>query len=132
MNSEEALSVIFKEFGATTSVYLGPVVENPRAKEGQKEITRYGFVCFADSEDAKKAVAELNGKEIEGKALFVGRAMKKSERANYLRHAFEERRKERHAQSRGVNLYVKNLHESFDDSKLRDAFKEFGTITRYD
>ena len=32
--------------------------------------------------------------------------------------------------SRGVNLYVKNLIETFDDNKLRQAFEEFGSITR--
>ena len=73
---------------------------------------------------------ELNNKEIDGRTVYVGRAMKKSERANYLRREYESRRKEQQNRSRGVNLYVKNLDEDLDDTKLRTTFEEFGSITR--
>ncbi len=29
----------------------------------------------------------------------------------------------------GVNLYIKNLDDDFDDEKLRSVFTPFGTIT---
>lgn len=36
---------------------------------------------------------------------------------------------ERMQRYQGVNLYVKNLDEYFDDEKLRKAFAEYGHIT---
>ncbi len=56
--------------------------------------------------------------------------MKKTERAAWLRREYDSKRKEMAYKSRGVNLYVKNLIETFDDNKLRQAFEEFGSITR--
>ena len=69
--------------------------------------------------------------DISGRAVYVGRAMKKTERAAWLRREYDSKRKEMAYKSRGVNLYVKNLIETFDDNKLRQAFEEFGSITRY-
>ena len=38
-------------------------------------------------------------------------------------------KQERIQRYQGVNLYVKNLDDSIDSDALRDAFKQFGTIT---
>lgn len=51
-------------------------------KDGSKG---FGFVNFEDSEAAHDAVEALNGKDIDGKELYVGRAQKKSERQAELR-----------------------------------------------
>jgi polyadenylate-binding protein len=59
----------------------------------------------------------------------VGRAQKKSEREAELRAKFEQERKERIEKYQGVNLYLKNLDDTFDDEKLRELFADFGTIT---
>ena len=48
----------------------------------------FGFVSFEDSESAEKAVEELNGQEIAGKTLYVGRAQKKAERQADLERFF--------------------------------------------
>lgn len=45
----------------------------------------FGFVNFEDAEAAHKAVEALNGKDIEGKELYVGRAQKKAEREAELK-----------------------------------------------
>ncbi len=45
----------------------------------------FGFVNFEDSEAAHASVDALNGKDIDGKELYVGRAQKKSERQAELR-----------------------------------------------
>ena len=37
----------------------------------------FGFVTFADEASAQKAIAEMNGKEIEGRALKVNEAQPK-------------------------------------------------------
>jgi polyadenylate-binding protein len=45
----------------------------------------FGFVNYDEADAANKAVDALNGKEIEGKELYVGRAQKKSEREAELK-----------------------------------------------
>ena len=45
----------------------------------------FGFVNFEDPDAAQAAVSALNGKEMEEKELYVGRAQKKSEREAALK-----------------------------------------------
>ena len=89
----------------------------------------FGFVSFEDSESAEKAVDELNGQEIAGKTLYVGRAQKKAERQAELKKKFEQLKLERLNRYQGVNLYVKNLDDTIDDERLRKEFAPYGTIT---
>lgn len=83
------------------------------------------FVNYENSEQAKRAIENLNGKKIGEKELYVGRAQKRSERENFLRKLREERAQK----YQGINLYVKNLDDSINDAKLSEAFAPFGTIT---
>ncbi|XP_067862713.1 polyadenylate-binding protein 4-like isoform X3 [Heptranchias perlo] len=76
-----------------------------------------------------KAVEEMNGKELNGKMLFVGRAQKKVERQAELKRKFEQLKQERISRYQGVNLYIKNLDDTIDDEKLRKEFAPFGSIT---
>jgi len=71
----------------------------------------------------------LNGKEMHGKTIFVGRAQKKAERQAELKDKFERLKIERMTRYQGVNLYVKNLDDNIDDERLRKEFSQFGTIT---
>merc|ERR1712121_408031 len=89
----------------------------------------FGFVSFEDSESAEKAVEELNGVEMFGKTLYVGRAQKKAERQQELKKKFEQLKLERLNRYQGVNLYVKNLDDTIDDERLRKEFSPYGTIT---
>ena len=89
----------------------------------------FGFVSFEDSESAEKAVEELNGQEINGKTLYVGRAQKKAERQAELKKKFEQLKLDRLNRYQGVNLYVKNLDDTIDDERLRKEFAPYGTIT---
>merc|ERR1719411_2138426 len=82
----------------------------------------FGFVSFEDSESAEKAVEELNGSDIGGKTLYVGRAQKKAERQAELKKKFEQLKLERLNRYQGVNLYVKNLDDTIDDERLRKEF----------
>ena len=72
---------------------------------------------------------ELNGQEIGGKTLYVGRAQKKAERQAELKKKFEQLKMERLNRYQGVNLYVKNLDDTIDDERLRKEFTPYGTIT---
>ncbi|NWH53791.1 PABP1 protein, partial [Fregata magnificens] len=76
-----------------------------------------------------KAVDEMNGKELNGKQIYVGRAQKKVERQTELKRKFEQMKQDRITRYQGVNLYVKNLDDGIDDERLRKEFSPFGTIT---
>uniref|UniRef100_A0A3Q4H7R2 Polyadenylate-binding protein n=1 Tax=Neolamprologus brichardi TaxID=32507 RepID=A0A3Q4H7R2_NEOBR len=89
----------------------------------------FGFVSFERHEDAQKAVDEMNGKEMNGKLMYVGRAQKKVERQTELKRKFEQMKQDRMTRYQGVNLYVKNLDDGIDDERLRKEFSPFGTIT---
>ncbi|XP_061425625.1 polyadenylate-binding protein 1-like isoform X3 [Lethenteron reissneri] len=89
----------------------------------------FGFVSFERHEDAQRAVNEMNGKELNGRTVFVGRAQKKGERQAELKRKFEMLKQERISRYQGVNLYVKNLDDNIDDEQLRKEFAPYGTIT---
>lgn len=71
----------------------------------------------------------MNGQDYDGRTLYVGRAQKKAERMNELRKRYEQERMERFTKFQGVNLYVKNLDDTFSDEKLKAEFECFGEIT---
>lgn len=118
---DDKLKDMFEKYGKITSAKV--MTDDMGKPKG------FGFVGFEDPENAEKAVEELNGKEVNGKTLYVGRAQKKSERAAELKRRFEMLKIERMSRYQGVNLYVKNLDDAIDDEKLRKEFAPFGTIT---
>merc|ERR1719153_253075 len=120
--SEEKLTEIFSKFGKITSFKV-------MSDEASGRNKGFGFVSFEDSESAEKAVDVLNGTEMNGKTLFVGRAQKKAERQQELKKKFEQLKLERLNRYQGVNLYVKNLDDTIDDERLRKEFTPYGTIT---
>uniref|UniRef100_A0A2I3GLQ4 Polyadenylate-binding protein n=1 Tax=Nomascus leucogenys TaxID=61853 RepID=A0A2I3GLQ4_NOMLE len=73
--------------------------------------------------------SSMNGKELNGKQIYVGRAQKKVERQTELKRKFEQMKQDRITRYQGVNLYVKNLDDGIDDERLRKEFSPFGTIT---
>jgi len=119
--TEEDLQKMFEKFGGITSIKL------MRSDEDEKN-KGFGFVSFDDAETAESACAELNGTEVNGKTIYVGRAQKKAERQMELKKKFEQVKLERMTRFQGVNLYVKNLDDTIDDERLRTEFAPFGTI----
>jgi len=118
---DEKLKDMFEQYGKITS---------HKVMTNEEEKSRgFGFVCFEDPETAEKACDDLNGKDINGKTLYVGRAQKRAERQNELRRKFEAMKMERLNRYQGVNLYVKNLDDTIDDERLRKEFQPYGTIT---
>jgi polyadenylate-binding protein len=118
---DEQLKKLFGAFGPIKSAVV------MRDEEGKSK--GFGFVNFENSDDAEKAVAELHEKDYEGKTIFVGRAQKKGERESELRAKFEQIKMDHMTKYQGVNLYIKNLDDDIDDTKLRGIFDQFGTIT---
>ncbi|XP_063065158.1 embryonic polyadenylate-binding protein-like isoform X4 [Engraulis encrasicolus] len=146
---DEQLKNIFSEFGRTLSV---------RVMRDERGHSRgFGFVNYENHEDAQKAVEAMNGKELNGKVLYVGRAQKRLERQGELKRKFEQIKMDRiqryqdsggetgnecgkrdregsakdpgRTRTQGVNLYVKNLDDTINDEKLRKEFAPYGTIT---
>ncbi|NXG35757.1 EPAB protein, partial [Dromaius novaehollandiae] len=139
---DDRLREIFSKFGKTLSVKV--MMDNAGRSKG------FGFVNFEKHEEAQKArgsllqrpdrqlqlcclgraaVADMNGKEINGRMVYVGRAQKRLERQSELKRKFEQIKQERVSRYQGVNLYVKNLDDGIDDDKLRKEFSPYGTIT---
>jgi len=119
--SEQDLTDMFAKYGKISSIKV------MTGEDGKSK--GFGFISFEESEQAEAACDDLDGKEMGGKTLFVGRAQKKAERQAELKRKFEMMKMERMNRYQGVNLFVKNLDDSIDDERLREEFKDFGTIT---
>uniref|UniRef100_A0A8C2Z145 Polyadenylate-binding protein n=1 Tax=Cyclopterus lumpus TaxID=8103 RepID=A0A8C2Z145_CYCLU len=118
---DEKLREMFNKYGPALSIRV--MTDESGKSKG------FGFVSFERHEDAQKAVDDMNGKELNGRQVYVGRAQKKGERQNELKRKFEQMKQDRMTRYQGVNLYVKNLDDGLDDERLRKEFSPFGTIT---
>ncbi|TOF88594.1 hypothetical protein CGJ15_24770, partial [Vibrio parahaemolyticus] len=118
---DEKLYEFFSAFGKITS-HRVMCNEDGKSKG-------FGFVAFEEPEAAEKACDEFNGKEMNGKQIYVGRAQKRGERQAELKKKFEMMKIERMNRYQGVNLYIKNLDDTIDDERLRKEFSNYGTIT---
>merc|ERR1711953_1457906 len=122
-----------REFGERakqfTNLYIKNLPESWDDAKLEEEFKGFGFISFKEHEEAEAAVEAMDGKEIEGKKLYCGRAQKKAEREGELKAKYDKLKKERIQRYQGVNLYVKNLDDSITDESLREAFKTFGSIT---
>merc|ERR1712149_79946 len=118
---EAKLNEMFQKYGKISSVKV------MKSDDGKSK--GFGFVGFESPEEAMNACEELNGTDIAGKTVYVGRAQKKAERQAELKKKFEAIKMERLNRYQGVNLYVKNLDDTIDDERLRTEFAPFGTIT---
>ncbi|EPQ14876.1 Polyadenylate-binding protein 4 [Myotis brandtii] len=119
---DEKLKEFFSHYGKIVSVKV--MTDSSGKSKG------FGFVSFDTHEAAKRAVDIVNGREIFGQQVFVGRAQKKAERQAELKQLFEQRKQERSWRVRGTKIYVKNLDETIDEEKLRKEFSSFGSIIR--
>ncbi|KAG8877260.1 Protein phosphatase PP2A regulatory subunit B [Tulasnella sp. 331] len=119
--TEPEFTELFEKFGQITSSRL------EHDEEGKSR--GFGFVNYEKHEDAAKAVEELHEKEYKGKVLYVARAQKKTEREDELKKTHEAAKTEMLSKYQGVNLYVKNIDDEWDDEKLRNEFEAFGNIS---
>ncbi|KAF7999704.1 polyadenylate-binding protein [Metschnikowia aff. pulcherrima] len=119
--SEADLTKLFEPYGKITSLYF--------EKDAEGKSRGFGFINFEDHNAAVKAVDELNGTEINGQKIYVGRAQKKRERVEELKKQYETTRLEKLSKYQGVNLFVKNLDDQITLELLEEEFKPFGTIT---
>ena len=110
------LTRLFLPFGEVISAVVIKAVIDSEENKG------FGFVCFKDTEAARKAEAAMNRNLIAGQEIRVCRAMPMDARKSPLR---EERQSPAFKEN---NLYVKNLPEAVTEEGLKKAFEEFGTV----
>jgi polyadenylate-binding protein len=113
--TDENLKTLFSEYGKVLSAVV--------IKENSTDPTNkgFGFVSFEKTEDAKMAEEKLNKFSVEGKELFVARALTKQDHKTQMR---EDRMK----RFKDCNLFVKELPDDVTDVKLKEAFEVFGII----
>jgi polyadenylate-binding protein len=109
----------FGEFGAITSAVI---MRNENTSRG------FGFVNYENHESALKAVQAMHTQTLGNKKLWCSRAQKKSEREAELKKTIQQKKLDRISKFQGINLYIKNLEDEIDESRLRQEFSAFGTI----
>lgn len=102
------LQEIFQEFGNIISCKV--VTSDDGKSRG------YGFVQFDTEASAKSAIEKLNGSPDGGKQMYVGKFVKKSERAAPSHEV------------KYTNLYVKNLDTGISEEVLKEKFSQYGQI----
>lgn len=73
--TDESLSALFSQVGTVTSARVITDRATGRSKG-------FGFVEMSTDEEAQKAVAELNGKDLDGRAIVVNEARPMEPRDN--------------------------------------------------
>ena len=119
--TDDDLRQQFAPFGEITSAVV------MRHSDGASKC--FGFVNFEKPEYAAEAVQKLNGKSMDDKVLYVGRAQKKAERQAELRAKFQQGSYGKVEKPQGINLYLKNIDDSISNEELKKLFEEFGEIT---
>ena len=71
--TDDTLKAFFEQIGAVTSARVITDRDSGRSKG-------FGFVEFENDTDNKKAVDQLDGKELDGRAISVGLARPKEDR----------------------------------------------------
>eukprot|EP00921_Rhytidocystis_pertsovi_P022613 GHVQ01036105.1.p1 GENE.GHVQ01036105.1~~GHVQ01036105.1.p1 ORF type:complete len:654 (-),score=85.72 GHVQ01036105.1:5891-7852(-) len=134
---EDKIRTLFSKYGTITSMAV---------KTDNKQRS-FAFINYEEPESARAAVDAMNNKfttdegvkedddgeqgdeeKDENSRLYVGAHQAKSQRMAMLKAKFDTAKgtKQRNQE---VNLFIKNLNDTVDDEKLREAFEPFGTIT---
>ena len=95
---------------------FGEILSCKVAMDPTGESKGYGFVHYAKEEGAKLAIEKVDGMMIEGKKVFVGPFLKRTDRDPSDELKF-------------TNIFVKNLPEDVDEEGFKKMFAEFGTVS---
>jgi len=136
---EAEIRALLEPVGAITSLFI------PVDAEGKPK--GFCFANFESSDAAKRAVADLNGKEVSNPdhvpatdeaaaaggpaklTLSLTRALPKADRKRNVAAEASRKKSEFQRSVEGRNLYVKNLDERVDDDALKAFFSKHGTVT---
>ncbi|PKA51117.1 putative polyadenylate-binding protein [Apostasia shenzhenica] len=101
------LNEMFSKFGTIASCKVA--VQDGKSKG-------YGFVQFESQDAAGAAIENLNGTTVDGKQIYVGNFIKKTERIIH------------NPEAKYTNLYMKNLDHDITEELIELKFSEFGKI----
>ncbi len=101
-----------KEFHDYFSKF-GTIVSAKIAEDEEGESMGYGFVLYNSEEGAKSAIKESNGKEWNGKKLYVGQ--------------FEKNRPKKPL--RFNNVFVRNIPKEWCENEVKKYFSKYGEIS---
>lgn len=116
--TQDHIKAIFTPFGNVLSVGL----MTAKTKEGERA---FGFVCFSDSESAKKAITEMHLKKAENFEWYVVPHMAKNTRKAMLKSQYQQKIEE----WKQKNLYIRNLPKHISEKQLKEICSEYGTIS---
>jgi len=124
------LERLCRQFGEVVSVKV--MVDEYGISKG------FGFACFNDSDDAQRAVYKLNGLVLDGRTLYAGPAMTRSQRSEtrpsrYDNEDFrpqqqQQQQQEYRPQTVSSRICIRNLRDLVDDIRLYKEFQRFGTV----
>jgi len=100
---------------------FGSILSCKVCMDDQGNSKGYGFVHFETEEAANNAISKVNGMLLNGKKVFVGKFIPRSERIKDLGEKAKM----------FTNVYVKNLTEDMTEEQLFNLFKDYGNITSH-
>lgn len=83
--NEAELKELFEEYGEVTSAKI--IFDKYSGKS-----KGFGFVEMPDTNEARKAIEELNGAEVQGRNIIVNESIERSERRSNFRGGDNDRR----------------------------------------
>lgn len=95
---------------------FGPILSCKVATQLNGVSKGYGFVHFECEEDANECLAQVNGKEIEGKQVTLRPFLSRTHRLGNKEFCY-------------TNVFVKNLPKQINTDKLCELFETHGKIT---
>ncbi|OCF32912.1 multiple RNA-binding domain-containing protein 1 [Kwoniella heveanensis BCC8398] len=95
-------------------------------REGERLSMGYGFVGFKTRAEANKALAGLEGFEVDGKVLQVKFAQRGVE--DYKKENAKGEKGEMEGKTKGTKLLVKNLPFEVSKKEVRELFSAYGAL----
>ncbi|XP_059149573.1 polyadenylate-binding protein 1-like isoform X2 [Physella acuta] len=117
-----------KQFGEVTSAKV--MVDEYGISKG------FGFACFTDSDAAQRAVNKLNGLVLDGRTLYAGPALTRTQRQRdfSFRYDNDEHKNDWRHNNNNANMTcspricIRNLRDIVDEIRLRKEFERFGPV----
>ena len=91
---------------------FGNIISAKLAEDEEGETMGYGFILYDSKEGAKNAIKECNGKEWNGKKLYV---------SQFIRNRPKQ-------EPKFNNIYVKNIPKEWSEKDVKKYFSKYGEI----
>lgn len=117
--TDQSLQELFSTYGQIEEAIIIKDKFSKRSKG-------FGFVTFSNDEDAKKAISEMNEKEVEGRSLTVSEARPMIPRDNARRDSTEENSEAPIANPSQINSSIEETVSS--EAESNDSEDEIETV----